>query len=253
MSFYCNRDKSHLDSMERAWYPYQVVDSLPFLDIDKLIIADIHNKPIDIITSEEKTCRRLAERKSSESYITEYKKDEYSNYEEYLIEYREDSLHWDSLAKTENEIANNMDMAIWIQNISPDTIFFPIQDGSLIGVLEAIDNENSWKPIQYWWFSWCGNSYNDLTLLPNNSIQIGVNNIRGEIETTMRLKIHGRDTLYISNEFFGKISLDDFELSAKALREMLDDKDRISFLDSVHYGLTDFLYAPIEIFEFEEE
>jgi hypothetical protein len=237
--FNCNRADSQIDSMDRAWYPFQVVDSIRFNNLTSFIIADPNIKPIDFISSEEKSYRRLSQDESwSENFFNDYKRTEFKNYEDYLFDHKKTSKHWDSLAIAENHFSNSMDMAIWILNNSNDTILFPNQDGSLIGLIEAIDKHGDWKPIQYWWFSWCGNSYVDLILPPKHSIQIGLNNQLGDIETKMRLKIHGRDTIYYSNEFIGNVSSDDFIINNKTRLEMIDDKFRISFLDSIHYGLT---------------
>lgn len=243
--FYCNRTDSKIDSMDRAWYPFQVVDSIRFNNLTGFIIADPNNKLIDFISSEEKSYRKLAQDESwSEDFFNDYKRTEFKSYDDYLIDYKKTSKHWDSLATAENQFANSMNMAIWIQNNSNDTILFPNQDGSLIGLIEAIDKRGDWRPIQFWWFSWCGNSYVDLILPPKYSIQIGLNNQLGDIKTKMRLKIHGQDTIYFSNEFTGTVSIDDFIINDKTRLEIIEDKDRISFLDSVYYGLTVFPDPP---------
>ena len=251
--FNCNRADIKINSMDRAWYPFQIVDGIRFKDLPGFIIADTNNKPIDFISSEEESYRRLSlDEPWSEDYFNDYKRTEFKSYEDYLIDHKKTSEFWDSLAIAENQFSNSMDMAVWIQNNSNDTILFPNQDGSLIGLIEAIDRRGDWRPIQYWWFSWCGNSYMDLILPPKNSIQIGLNNQLGDIETKMRLKIHGRDTIYFSNEFPGTVSTDDFIINNKTRLEIVEDKDRISFLDSVHYGLTVFPDPP-KIIIFKEE
>jgi hypothetical protein len=251
--FYCNRAETKNDSMDRAWFPFQIVDSIRFKRLTGLIITDTNNKPIDFISSEEESYRQLAQDEPwSKVFYKKYKRTEFKSYKDYLIDHNKTSEFWDSLAIAENQFSNSMDMAVWIQNNSNDTILFPNQDGSLIGLIEAIDSRGEWRPIQYWWFSWCGNSYMDLILPPKKSIQIGLNNQLGDIETKMRFKIHGRDTIYFSNEFLGTVSTDDFIINKKTLLEIIEDKDRISFLDSVHYGLTVFPDPP-EIITFEEE
>ncbi len=251
--FYCNRVDTKIDSMERAWYPFQIVDSIRFIDQPVFIIADNNNKPTDFISSEENSYRRLSKDEPwSEDFYNDYKQTEFNSYEDYLIDKKQTSQYWDSLADAENRFSNSMDMAVWIQNNTNDTILFPNQDGSLIGLIEAIDNKGDWRPIQYWWFSWCGNSYMDLILPPKNSIQIGLNNKFGDIKTKMRLKIHGRDTIYYSNEFAGTVSTDDFIINNKTKLKIIEDKYRISFLDTVHYGLTVFPDPP-DIIIFEED
>ena len=80
----------------------------------------------------------------------------------------------------------------------------------------------------------------DLILPPKNSIQIGINNLKGNIKTKMRFKIHGQDTIFISKSFRGTVSESDFLINNMTKKEMVDDEDRVSFLDSIIYGLTDF-------------
>lgn len=245
MNFFCDRSVECKDSMSRAWYPYQIVGHLKFSNEKKLIIAKNSCKPENFISSKEELYRRIASKKpSSESYILKYKKDEFETYEDYLIEYRNRKNEYDSLATAENKTANSMNMAVWVQNTTKDTILFPIQDGSLIAVLEGMNKSKQWKPVEYWWFSWCGNSYEDLILLPDNSIQIGVNNILGSTKTKMRLKIHGRDTIYVSKEFKGYVSSESFILSSETNKEMKDDDSGISFLDTARCGLTVFPDPP---------
>jgi hypothetical protein len=232
------------DSMERAWFPFQLIDGIKILDNKNLIIADTNNKPVNFISSEELVKKKLAsEEPWSENFFKEYKSKEFSSYKAYLKHHQRELKYWDSLAVVEHHIANNMDMTVWIQNQTRDTILFPIQDGSLIGIIEALDNKE-WKPIQYWWFSWCGNSYEDLALAPNSSIQIGLNNKIGDFKTKMRLKIHGHDTMHFSNEFPGWINKNSFLLSKATKLEILEDKERISFLESVRFGLTVFPDPP---------
>ncbi len=38
--FYCNRADTKNDSMDRAWYPFQIVDSIRFKNLSGFIIAD---------------------------------------------------------------------------------------------------------------------------------------------------------------------------------------------------------------------
>ncbi len=236
MPFYCGRVEIKSDSMNRAWYPYQIIDSFK-IDSEALIVANTKIKPIDFISSIE-SMYNSPRPKYSKEFIENYETTEYKCYNEYLKSYRIDSLRDDSIAKREHIYANSLPMAIWIQNITKDTIIFPIQDGSLIAILEAQNKNKIWKPVQYWWYSWCGNSYSKLELPPNKSIQIGVNNLIGDKETMMRFLIQGKDTIYYSNEFKGTVSEDDFFLNAKTRQEKINDEYRISFLDSVRQGLT---------------
>ncbi len=221
--------------MNRAWYPYQIVDTILFPDNPNFIITDPINKPINFISSEESTYRSLA---SKGSWV-----DNFFGNSEVAKELKKlpsnNDYYWDSLADLEHKYSNEMDMALWIQNLSNDTLIFPIQDGSLIGILESQPKISNWVPIEYWWLSWCGNSFGLLNLLPNYSIQIGVNIHFGGNPSRMRLKIHGADTIYLSNEFWGSVSDVKYVIPTSVLLDMKDDPDRISFLDTVHHWITE--------------
>ncbi len=91
-------------------------------------------------------------------------------------------------------------------NNSQDTISFPVQDASLIGILEAMDKNKNWNPIQFWPISGCGNSYFSPRLFPGETLLITVDNNFGTEETKMRFKLHGNDTIFISNEFQGTVN-----------------------------------------------
>jgi len=254
LNFHCGRDVSENEYMKRAWFPYQLVDSLRFNKASEFIIANLAIKPCKFISSEESCYRSLANDKlESKELYDEFNLDETVSYEEHCKRYYDSKRYWDSCVIAEHKYANAMDMAVWIQNTSSDTIIFPIQGGSLIGIIEALDKEKNWKPIKYWWFSWCGNSYNNFILPPAHSVQIGVNNKLGDIATLMRLKIHGRDTIYVSNTFEGTVRENDFILSEEIKQEMLKDKYRYSFLDSVRYGLTDESEYEIILYVEEED
>src|SRR5690606_3360227 len=63
-------------------------------------------------------------------------------------------------------------MAVFITNNSKDTIFLDYQDLNAFIIQEAMDENGNWKPIEYWQYSWCGNSYDATGLLPNQFIVI---------------------------------------------------------------------------------
>ena len=237
------------DSMESAWFPYQIVDSLFAPESLELIIANPANKPINFVSSgDQLTLMRFENHPYSESLMQKMYPD--SNYQNYTAYVNEMKLHYDSVALTEHEYWNSKNMSVWIQNNSNDTVVFPIQDGSLIGILEAQNEKKIWKPVQFWWLSWCGNSFYEEYLYPNNSIQISLDNIRGQVETKLRIKIHGIDTIYTSSEFYGKVNESSFNLPSMPESEVEVNFHKLFLLDSVRTLVDDEL---IEIIEFESE
>jgi len=86
------------------------------------------------------------------------------------------------------------------------------QDGSLIMIQEALDKDGNWKPIEYWVYSGCGNSYfNPLKLDSGKYVMIPIKKYSGKFKTKIRLKFkYGNDILY-SNSFESSINVSLFE------------------------------------------
>ncbi|MBL7937362.1 MAG: hypothetical protein JNM51_16270 [Bacteroidia bacterium] len=100
---------------------------------------------------------------------------------------------------------------IYIANLSDTkTATVEIQDGSLMMIVEAQDEHKTWKPIEYWSHSWCGNSYYSLELPPQYFAFARGVKCSGDFFTTCRLKVfNGADSL-LSNEFKMNISTKQF-------------------------------------------
>jgi hypothetical protein len=140
-----------------------------------------------------------------------------------------------------------------LTNNTNDTISFPIQDASLIGIVEAQDKDRIWRPIQFWPISGCGNSYYSEYLLPKQTLIFKVKNDFGEVRTTMRLKLHGNDTIYISDEFEGTVESSIFEKpndAHKSFRHLMCDS--VFYLEKPFYGDLNIEYDEIEILELED-
>lgn len=91
---------------------------------------------------------------------------------------------------------------IYLANTSKDkTASVETQDGSLIMVTEAKNEKGIWMPLEYWSYSWCGNSYISLDIKPQHFAFARGIKCSGDFYTSCRLKLHcGKDSLY-SNEF----------------------------------------------------
>ena len=123
---------------------------------------------------------------------------------------------------------------VFIHNPSKDTIYLDQQDGRVIMIQEAKDENGQWKPIEFWRYSWCGNSYGAVGLLPNTVAIVKIFKYEGDFETEIRLKLkNGNDIIY-SDSFKGKINKSQFDLPSDIkenyLARKLDDKE---YLDRI--------------------
>jgi hypothetical protein len=88
-----------------------------------------------------------------------------------------------------------------------DTVFRAEgQDGSLMMIQEALDTKGKWRPIEYWVYSGCGNSYfGALELQPGCCAMIPIRQYRGGFATKIRLKMQRHTSLFYSESFAGSI------------------------------------------------
>ncbi|MBW4891661.1 hypothetical protein KXQ82_18185 [Mucilaginibacter sp. HMF5004] len=110
---------------------------------------------------------------------------------------RADSLHKLSLAAKQ---------LVYVVNNTGKEIKIGVQDFSFICILEAVDLDNKWKPVQYWRYSKCGNSYITKHILPGKALAFIADDVSiGNYQTKLRYKLLGPDKFYYSNEFNGRI------------------------------------------------
>lgn len=96
---------------------------------------------------------------------------------------------------------------VYIVNLTNKTIRVEEQDGRLMIIQEAKDKNGNWRPIEFWQYSSCGNSYGGVALKPNSYIFTKIVVFRGEFETTLRLKMLNDTIVYYSEPFKGSINL----------------------------------------------
>ena len=106
-----------------------------------------------------------------------------------------------------HRINNSGQQLVWLINNSNDTVILQMQDWLYICILEAIDINKEWRPIEYWCFSRCGNSYYNKKIMPKmaNSFVMDIPR-NGDYKTKLRFKLLGLDKFYYSNTFDGKIN-----------------------------------------------
>ncbi|MDG1260135.1 MAG: hypothetical protein P8H59_03980 [Flavobacteriales bacterium] len=96
---------------------------------------------------------------------------------------------------------------IYLANTSgSDYAEVEVQDGSLMMIVEAVDSDGDWKPIEYWSNSWCGNSYFNFMLPPNHMMMTRGIKCSGDFYTNCRMKLYNAKDSLISNEFHMSIN-----------------------------------------------
>ena len=101
---------------------------------------------------------------------------------------------------------------VFIRNASKDTIHIDNQDGALFLIQEAKNKMGEWKPIEYWIYSTCGNSYAYTSLGPDDILTLKKVKYQGTFETEMRLKLRTNNKLVYSKPFKGSINTEQFEV-----------------------------------------
>ncbi len=209
-------------------YPFQLIDSMIFKNDTNLFQIDTTRKPNDFISKSE------------------------SHYQLGLQVHKDKKDYYSKRIKEIHVKTNNRDFIAGISNYSSDTILIPIQDNSVISVLEAIDKNGLWRPIQFWPISGCGNSYYSESILPNQTLLFTVKKDFGDFSTRMRLRLHGTDTILISQEFSGSIDYKMFTIKDNIIQDFKHILcDSIFYLESPTFGNLN--YDGLEIIEYIEE
>jgi hypothetical protein len=110
-------------------------------------------------------------------------------------------------------------MRLVLANYTNASIKFQTQAGQMFIIQEARDSTGEWKPIEYWAYSACGNSYLGFSfkLPPGHFIKLSERKYDGEFSTFLRFKLRyfkkGYSTpLYLCSEpFEGKVNKEQFK------------------------------------------
>ena len=224
--------------MKSAWYEHGIDESIPpinNLSSGFVILVDTNSKATNFISFEEDYSRTTSNDLDT-SYLSLLNpvdweklsvKEKLENLAEQKISYRQqaDSAH----------IKNNQGQnQIWIINNTADTVSIQMQDWSYICILQGLTKGGQWYPIQYWRFSFCGNSYHEKNFPPRtaNSFITTIPN-KGDYETKLRFKLLGTDKFYYSNEFIGKINYCDFVEDSTSYNDKWSKAEPHYKLDSV--------------------
>lgn len=94
----------------------------------------------------------------------------------------------------------------YLVNTTSSTFRAERQDGSLIMIQEALDKDKKWKPIEYWVYSGCGNSYfYPLKLDSGKCVLVPIKKYAGNFKTKIRLKFKYSKAVMYSTPFEGAI------------------------------------------------
>src|SRR5690554_1767318 len=140
------------------------------------------------------------------------------------IEIKTDSIN---LGYKQNPWINNY--PVFIVNFT-DTII-SLTYGAISGfsmIQEAKDSIGNWKPIQYWHWDWCGNTYSTVDLKPNYYALTRTPKFSGDFKTKLRLKLRFFNEYFYSNEFIGSIDYSQFDFPESL--EFFDNREKTYML-----------------------
>lgn len=134
---------------------------------------------------------------------------------------RDDQLTWklnNHKADKQNltvfvEVANDSLYNIYVRNESSDSLRISVQDRKLFLIQEAKSKNGKWYPVEYWRYSWCGNSYSSKNIVSNEIIKTESKAYTGNYLTEIRFKLLANSKTYYSNSIKGNVSEGQFKLS----------------------------------------
>ncbi|WP_430908365.1 hypothetical protein [Maribacter sp. 2-571] len=121
-------------------------------------------------------------------------------------------------SKTENEInlilekTNDSLYAIYVHNKTTDSLKISSQNRHLFLIQEAKNQNGEWKPIEYWKYSRCENSYLSDKLEPNGILKTESKVYNGNFDTQIRFKLLNDNNVYYSNSTTGSVNLTQFDI-----------------------------------------
>jgi hypothetical protein len=199
--------------MQEAWYEYGTSQAAPPAIAKKGFTVAINSAAIatDFVSSYEQWLRQHSIATADTAYLyytSPWKEMTRSQRRIGIVRQREayrrqaDSLY---------AVNNRKHALIWLLNNSTEPVVLGTQDGSVFCVLQALDNTQQWRPVQYWHYSGCGNSYIARYLRPKETLALSAQTTTtGDFKTKLRYKLAGIKEFYYSNEFEGRISYSEF-------------------------------------------
>ncbi|MBS9462326.1 hypothetical protein KIM67_07885 [Flagellimonas sp. 389] len=118
------------------------------------------------------------------------------------------------------EYAKNVSgFKVFIINTSNSKVELPAQD-SRIYLKRQVFHEGKWQDIEYLPNSWCGNSYHNVIIMPNEYWDLQAPCLKGKTTAKFRFKLQvddafssssSKDSNIYSNEFFGSFNKSQLE------------------------------------------
>lgn len=206
--------------MDKPWYEKSFTDTtVQYKNLNPgfIILVDKNLKAKNFISDYEAYLRKQSVKPDTSAYSIMYsfnweklsvsEKVIFVNQKKLEFKHNADSIH------AQNNQGKNL---VWLINNTEENVSTQMQDWSYICILQALNKEGKWQPIQYWRFSGCGNSYHDKQFAPKtaNSFVTSLPN-KGDFETRFRFKLLGATKFYYSNEFEGKMNYCEFLENSK--------------------------------------
>ncbi len=134
-------------------------------------------------------------------------------------------------------------------NNSKDTFLFLSRFDVLYAILEGLDSDNNWKPLQVLYNRGYGDHAEVRLLTPGRTLLIPFSNKLGEQKVKMRMKLQGNDTLLISNTFDGMADTSIFNIKRE---NHLSHEDSIIYLEKSIFKNLEKYKNGFEIESYEE-
>ncbi|MCS6821276.1 MAG: hypothetical protein NZ551_05330 [Microscillaceae bacterium] len=140
-------------------------------------------------------------------------------------------LYVDTLSP-QNDYQSRNFIKVFLINASSQTSVIPVQERSLIMIQEALNEDQQWKPIEYWSYDWGrGRSQDSLVLENNYIVQTFAPRYKGNFKTKIRFKLrtnlNGKAQYLYSPAFSASIPKEQFNPT----QNPVGNKQAISFLD----------------------
>lgn len=99
----------------------------------------------------------------------------------------------------------------YLVNFSDSVQMVQFHDGDLVLIQEAMTPNLEWKPIEYFVYSDCGNSFSMKFLDTNAYFMFGIHKYKGDFYTNLRVRMLNNGRIILSNVYSGYINKSQFE------------------------------------------
>ena len=119
----------------------------------------------------------------------------------------DNNLQLIAFTNSEIEVQKNiLGFKVYLVNKSDSIIGLPAQDSRLY-LKRQVFYKGKWKDIEYLPSSWCGNSYHNVFIEPNQYWEFNAPCLKGKIKSKFRFELYVNENLSIySNEFSGSFN-----------------------------------------------